>query len=260
MMEPPLWHRIMNLVGFEADMPAAGPPRSRTILLMQLSAIASLAAAGLAATAFFPVLLRDDPHLLITLDAKSRYLFLARPRLGLLSLAAIGFARRLAGHYLYFSFARRNGPAAVVWIKRRSRRSARAVETVERYYARIGVPAVFVSSGNTASLLAGACGMRLRVFLPVSIAGTIAQITAIAVLAHKTRARSSWLVDAIDANAGRLTTALVVVLIVWFLATGLWASVRRESNGHTADDPPQLDESAHDSPDDRGESDAGHPQ
>ena len=65
------------------------------------------------------------------------------------------------------------------WSERKLGTSGRHVVTVERYFRRFGLLIVAVWWSVFICLLAGATGMRARIFFPVLLAGTIARVTLI---------------------------------------------------------------------------------
>ena len=80
---------------------------------------------------------------------------------------------------LYYGFGREYGDAALRWGERKLGTSGRYVVTVERYFRRFGLLIVAVWWSVFICLLAGATGMRARVFFPVLFAGTVARVTLI---------------------------------------------------------------------------------
>ena len=75
--------------------------------------IVALSAAGIAAAAFTPILVRDHLLLLIVLEARNRYLLLVSGKLGVTEFVVVGVARRFASDPFFYLLGRWYGEAGV---------------------------------------------------------------------------------------------------------------------------------------------------
>ena len=153
----------------------ARPSRRKLVLL--ISGITVVIAAGTIATAFTPTLATKHPLLLITLDARNRMLILAR-RVDLVPFVVVGTLRRLASDPLYWLLGYWYGDRAIRWLEKNAGGGQLVVWT-EKYFAKAAYPMVFLFPGAVVCALAGATGMPFPGFLAVNLAGTITAVIAV---------------------------------------------------------------------------------
>ncbi len=171
-----------------------------------------LSAAGIAAMALTPVLLRDAPLALLVLEARNRYLLLVAERVDLVPFVVVGVLRRLASDPFYYLLGRWYGDDAVRWAaagrgEEHLRRFRSAVE--HPWFARLADVAVVLFPGAVVCTLAGAAGMSPRRFAALDVAGSIAVVVALRWLAGVAAEPIAAVVAFNDANAGWLTAVFV---------------------------------------------------
>jgi len=182
-----------------------------------------LSAAGVAAMALTPVLLRDAPLALLVLEARNRYLLLVADRVDLVPFVVVGVLRRLASDPFYFLLGRWYGDAAVRWAA-----GGRGEEHLQRlrsaadlpWFARLADVAVLLFPGALVCTLAGAAGMSPRRFAVLDVAGSIAVVAGLRWLAGVAAGPIAAIVAFNDANAGWLTAVFIAVTAAVLLLQG----------------------------------------
>jgi membrane protein DedA with SNARE-associated domain len=109
-----------------------------------------------------------------------------------------------------YALGLRFGPRALVWLESRSVTAGRFVRWLERFFARAGYLALFVSPGITVCTLAGVVRMPVVPFVVVNLAGTATLVTLVWILGD---AFSDWialLLELVRAHVGALTLVSVV--------------------------------------------------
>lgn len=177
-------------------------------------ALALVWATQTAAKAWLPMLLRDHPLLLITLDSRTRDLVLVSPKLGIAEFIVVAVAWRFSVHFLYYLLGRWYGDAALRWVNKRSRLGGRVAIRIEQIFSRWTVPAVFLLSNKLVCALAGSTGMRPTVFIPLHLSGTIIRISVLCMILRSNNSRLGLIVDQMDRNAGWLTVLFVIGTII----------------------------------------------
>jgi membrane protein DedA with SNARE-associated domain len=178
---------------------------SRRKLVLLISGITIVIAAGTIATAFTPTLATRHPLLLITLDARNRMLILAR-RVDVVPFVIVGTLRRMASDPLYWLLGYWYGDRAIRWLEKNGGGGQLVVWT-EKFFAKAAYPMVFLFPGAVVCALAGATGMPFPAFLAVNLAGTITAVVAV-------RLSSGLLAAPVDAILDFFRDHLVVVTAV----------------------------------------------
>ncbi len=142
-----------------------------------LAGIVVVIVAGTLATAFTAPLATRHPLLLITLDARNRYLILAR-NVDLVPYLIIGTLRRFLSDPLYWLLGRWYGDRAIRWLETKGGGGV-LVTFTERVFAKAAYPMVFLFPGAIVCALAGRMGMPFAWFLVVNVAGTIASVSVV---------------------------------------------------------------------------------
>ncbi|HTJ75519.1 MAG TPA: hypothetical protein VL337_09145 [Acidimicrobiales bacterium] len=154
---------------------AAERPRpSRRTLILLVGPIVVLTGLGLLATAFTPALAAHHPLLLITLDARNRFLVLAR-RVDLVPFVVVALLRRTFSDPLFYLLGRFYGEGAIRWLQKKGGGGDLVVLT-EKLFKRAGYPMVFLFPGAIVCALAGQTGMSPVGFLVANIAGTLTSV------------------------------------------------------------------------------------
>jgi membrane protein DedA with SNARE-associated domain len=156
---------------------AAEPDRarpSRRTLILLVAPIVVVTGMGLLATAFTPALATHHPLLLITLDARNRFLVLAR-HVDLGPFVVVAVLRRTFSDPLFYLLGRFYGEGAVRWIQKKAGGGDLVVIT-EKLFKRAGYPMVFLFPGSIVCALAGQTGMSPVGFLAANLAGTLTSV------------------------------------------------------------------------------------
>jgi membrane protein DedA with SNARE-associated domain len=205
-----------------------GAPPSRRKLVLLISGITVVIVAGTIATIFTPALAAEHPLLLITLDARNRFLVLAR-RVDLVPFVVVGTLRRLTSDPLYWLLGYWYGDRAIRWLEKKGGGGELVVWT-ERLFAKAAYPMVFLFPGAVVCALAGATGMPFAAFLAVNVAGTITAVIAV-------RLSSGLVAGPVDSILGFFGDHLVAVTIGWAVLMVLAIVLNRVVSGA---EPPSL--------------------
>ena len=184
---------------------------------MLLGTIAVLTALSTVATALTPKLLADHPLVLVALEPRNRNLLLTASRVDAVPYVVFATVRRVISDPLFFLLGHFYGPTAVRWIERRSGAGGRLVQLVERVFARAAKAMVFLFPGILVCVLAGAVGMRVRVFLALNIAGTLAVVIVLRLFAHELEGPLGAVQEWNDRNVGWLTAVTVTAVLAWLV-------------------------------------------
>ncbi|CAN5187304.1 hypothetical protein BH18ACT4_BH18ACT4_03230 [soil metagenome] len=190
---------------------------SRRSLSLLLVPIVALSVMGTVANALTPKLLADHPLLLVALEPRNRNLLLTASRVDVVPFVVFATVRRIISDPLFFLLGHFYGEAAVRWIERQSGAGGRLVRLAERMFARAAKISVFLFPGILVCVMAGAVGMRPRVFLALNLAGTIAVVVALRLFAQELDGPVGALQRWNDRNVGWLTAVTVAAVVAWLL-------------------------------------------
>jgi membrane protein DedA with SNARE-associated domain len=143
-------------------------------LILLVAPIVVVTSLGLLATAFTPALATHHPLLLIALDARNRFLVLAR-RVDVVPFVIVAVLRRTLSDPLFYLLGRFYGEGAVRWLQKKGGGGDLVVIT-EKLFKRAGYPMVFLFPGAIVCALAGQTGMSPAGFLVANIAGTLTSV------------------------------------------------------------------------------------
>jgi membrane protein DedA with SNARE-associated domain len=156
--------------------------------------IIAVGAAGTLADWLAPALIVTRPLLEMALNPKIRYLALAAGHVSAFVWIAVGFCRLVMLDPCWYLLGRWFGDDVMRWMTTRFG-FGRGLRAIERWFARASGPIVFMAPDGVVCLLAGATGMSIPVFVALDLAGTIARLLAIRMLA-----------DALAGPLGAMTT------------------------------------------------------
>jgi len=156
-------------------------PRSRRTLWLILTPIVIMTIAGWLADAFAPAIIDRRPLLQMFLNPRNRYLVLASPQVDAIPFFVVGFVRLVLTDPLFYLLGYLYGDAALRWMERKmgEDRETGSIAMIERWFAKASYVIVVLMPNGYVCLLAGATGMRPRVFLPLNVIGTIARLIVI---------------------------------------------------------------------------------
>jgi membrane protein DedA with SNARE-associated domain len=178
-----------------SSAPPLRPRPSRQTLILIVVPLVALTIAAYVGDAMMPVLVDNNPLLLITLNARNRNLALVTNQLDALSYYAVGFVRLLISDPLFYLLGWFYGDAAVKWAERNTQTLGDTLRWVEKHFRRWGVVLVFAAPNNFICLFAGAAAMRPAVFIVANVTGTIARLVVIRLLGNVLSAPLDWIVD-----------------------------------------------------------------
>lgn len=150
--------------------------RRRVPLRWLLAPIVALTVVGFVADIVGPGLINERPLLQMALNARNRYLLLASPQVGALEFFLVGFVRLTLTDPIGYVLGRQYGDAAVRWMEKRSDENGAMAQTVLRWFGKAAPVVVLVAPNLYVCMLAGATGMRPRVFVPLNLAGTVGRL------------------------------------------------------------------------------------
>ena len=159
-----------TLAGVEAEQ------RRRVPLRWLLAPIVALTAIGFVADIAGPGLINERPLLQMALNARNRYLLLASPQVDAFEFFLVGFLRLTLSDPIGYVLGRQYGEAAVRWLEKRSDENGAMAQTVLRWFGKAAPVVVVVAPNLYVCALAGATGMRPRVFVPLNVAGTVGRL------------------------------------------------------------------------------------
>ena len=157
------------------------PPRSRRTLWLILTPIVALTITGIVADAIAPALIDKRPLLQMFLNPRNRYLVLASPQVDAVPFFVVGFIRLVLTDPLFYLLGYMYGDAALRWLERKmgEDRETGMIAMAERLFAKASYVVVLLMPNYWVCMLAGATGMRPRVFLPLNFIGTIGRLILI---------------------------------------------------------------------------------
>ncbi len=162
-----------------SDEPAVEerPRPSRRTLILLVAPIVVIMTMGLVASAFTPTLATKHPLLMIALDARNRFLVLAR-HVDLVPFVIVAVLRRSFSDPLFYLLGRFYGDNALRWLQKKGG-AGDLVPFTEKLFKRAGYPMVFAFPGAIVCALAGQTGMSPVGFMVTNLAGTLTAVFAV---------------------------------------------------------------------------------
>ncbi len=176
-------------------------------LRLLIAAIAVVFVGGLIGFAFAAPLATNHPLLLITLDARNRYLILAR-NVDVVPFFVVGTLRRVLTDPLYWLLGYWYGDRAIRWLETKGGLGPIA-PLAERLFSKAAYPMVFLFPGQIVCALAGATGMPFWAFLAVNVSGTITSVTLVRITGDV----FGGTVDAVLGFMGRHALVITIVSV-----------------------------------------------
>jgi membrane protein DedA with SNARE-associated domain len=153
------------------------PKPSRRTLILLVTPIILITTMGFIASAFTPTLATKHPLLMIALDARNRFLVLAR-EVDLVPFVIVALIRRSFSDPLFYLLGRFYGEGALRWLQKKGGGGELVVFT-EKLFKKAGYPMVFFFPGAIVCALAGQTGMSPVGFMATNLAGTLTAIIAV---------------------------------------------------------------------------------
>ncbi len=158
------------------DTPAVDerPKPSRRTLILLVAPIVLITTMGLVASAFTPTLATKHPLLMIALDARNRFLVLAR-HVDIVPFVIVAVLRRSFSDPLFYLLGRYYGENALRWLQKKGG-AGDLVPLTEKLFKKAGYPMVFAFPGAIVCALAGQTGMSPLGFMVANLSGTLTSV------------------------------------------------------------------------------------
>lgn len=197
------------------------PKPSRRTLILLVAPIVAITSMGVIATAFTPALAARHPLLLIALDARNRFLVLARD-VDIVPFVLVALLRRSFSDPLFYLLGRFYGEGALRWLEKKGG-GGQLVVLTEKIFTRAAYPMVFFFPGAIVCALAGQTGMSPVAFMVTNLAGTLTAILAVRRFSDAISSPVEGLLGFFDRNivvTTTVTVALVALSLVLNRAQG----------------------------------------
>jgi membrane protein DedA with SNARE-associated domain len=150
----------------------------RRRLTILLTPIAAFSIAGFIVGILAPTLINDHPLVVIFFQPINRWLILASNRVETWEFFAVAFFRLTLTDPLYFMLGHWFGDGALDWIENKTGNSG-AIPFIKKWFAKAGPVIVFLAPNAYVCVLAGAAGMKVRLFVALNVVGTIGRLILI---------------------------------------------------------------------------------
>ena len=187
------------------------PKPSRRTLILLVTPIVLITTMGLIASAFTPTLATKHPLLMIALDARNRFLVLAR-NVDLVPFVIVAVLRRSFSDPLFYLLGRFYGDNALRWLQKKGG-AGDLVPFTEKLFKKAGYPMVFAFPGAIVCALAGQTGMSPVGFMIANLAGTLTAVFAVRRFSSTIASPVEGLLDFFSRNLVA-TTAVSIGLVV----------------------------------------------
>src|SRR5215213_10947599 len=187
------------------------PKPSRRTLVLLVAHIVVITTMGFVASAFTPTLATRHPLLMIALDARNRFLVLAR-RVDLVPFVIVAVLRRSFSDPLFYLLGRFYGDGALRWLQKKGG-GGDLVPLTEKLFKRAGYPMVFAFPGAIVCALAGQTGMSPVGFVVTNLAGTLTAVFAVRRFSSTIASPVEGVLDFFSRNLV-VTTAVSIGLVV----------------------------------------------
>jgi membrane protein DedA with SNARE-associated domain len=179
-----------------------------------ITPIVVLALTGTVADILGPKLIVEHPQLQMFLNPRNRYMILAAATVQAVPFFVIGFVRLVLTDPLGYVLGRQYGEAALKWAGEKMGDEGRFIRRVERFFGKAAPVIILIAPNLYMCILAGASGMKARVFVALNVAGTIGRLVLFRIAGHAFRDELLDLVDWIGRNQKWLIIASFVVVVL----------------------------------------------
>lgn len=138
--------------------------------------IVALSLVGMVADALGPRLITERPLLQMFMNPRNRYLVLAAPQVDMVPFFVVGFLRLVLTDPLGYLLGRQHGDAALRWAEEKLQDEGGMIRRVERWFRKAAPLVVLVMPNLYMCILAGATGMKAKVFFSLNIFGTLGRL------------------------------------------------------------------------------------
>lgn len=181
------------------------------MLILLVTPIVIITTMGAVASAFTPTLATKYPLLMIALDARNRFLVLAR-EVDLVPFVIVAVLRRTFSDPLFYLLGRFYGDNALRWLQKKGGLGD-LVPLTEKAFKKAGYPMVFAFPGAIVCALAGQTGMSPVGFMIANLSGTLAAVFAVRRFSSVVASPVEGLLDFFSRNLVA-TTAVSIGLVV----------------------------------------------
>jgi membrane protein DedA with SNARE-associated domain len=182
--------------------------------VLLLTPIVLMSVVGMVGDAIGPRLIVDNPLLMMFLNPRNRWLLLAAPQVGALEFFGVGFFRLVLTDPLYYVLGLQYGDAALRWAEKKLGPDGVMVRTVERWFGKAAPVIVLLAPSGYVCLLAGATGMKPRVFIPLNVVGTAGRLLLFRLVGEAFRDELLDVVEWIGRNQKWLIVASVGIVLL----------------------------------------------
>lgn len=207
----------------------ARPTPSRRVLWLLLAPVIALSVAGTAADIFAAAVVKDHPLVQVFFSPRIRYMALAANQVDAVPFYTVAFIRLVLLDPVYYVLGHFYGDTALRWIERKMRDKDGMVKGIEKAFAKAAYPIVMVAPNQFVCVLAGASGMRPRVFVTLNVIGTVLRLLLIKQLAGLFEGPLDSLLDFITRYRWQIVAFSAVVFGLQFLTQRKSGSTEIES-------------------------------
>ena len=150
--------------------------RRRVPLVWLLTPFVALAVVGTVADVLGPKLITERPLLQMFLNPKNRYYLLAAPQVDAVPFFVVGFIRLVLTDPLMFILGRQYGDAAIKWAEEKLGDEGGMIRTVERWFGKVAWLVILIAPSAYWNVLAGASGMKVRLYVVLNLIGTVGRL------------------------------------------------------------------------------------
>lgn len=186
--------------------------RNRIPLPWLITPIVILSMTGTIADILGPKLIVEHPQLQMFLNPRNRYMILAAATVEVVPFFVIGFLRLVLTDPIGFVLGRQYGEAALKWAGEKMGDEGRFIQRVERFFGKAAPIIILLAPNLYMCILAGASGMKVRVFAALNVIGTVGRLVLFRIAGHAFRDELLDVVDWIGRNQKWLIVASFVLV------------------------------------------------
>jgi membrane protein DedA with SNARE-associated domain len=179
-----------------------------------LTPIVVMSVLGMVGDAIGPRLIVDNPLLQVFLNPRNRWLLLASPQVDAWAFFTVGFFRLVLTDPLFYVLGLQYGDAALRWAEKKLGPDGMMVRTVEKWFGKAAPVIVLLAPSGYVCLLAGATGMKPRVFIPLNVAGTVGRLVLFRLAGEAFRDELLDVVGWIGRNQKWLIIASIAIVLL----------------------------------------------
>jgi membrane protein DedA with SNARE-associated domain len=188
--------------------------RKRIPLPWLITPIVVLSLMGTVSDILGPNLIVEHPQLQMFLNPRNRYMILAAATVEIVPFFLIGFLRLTLSDPIGFVLGRQYGDAALKWAGDKMGDGGRFIGRLERFFGKAAPVIILIAPNLYMCLLAGASGMKVRLFIALNVTGTIGRLVLFRAVGHAFRDELLDFVDWIGRNQKWLILVSFAVVAV----------------------------------------------